>query len=336
MQKLTFLLVITLFSLNVFAQYPPAAGQIGSSAIYKDSSVFIDWAVMCNITRGYVDISDTTFEDSAYPGTNMASFGNAAGSFGIADNNTVSFGDGGSAVVSFNHPVSNGQGFDFAVFENSFDDMFLELAYVEVSSDGTHFVRFPSVSLTQTTTQIPGFGTLDATKIHNLAGKYKAYYGTPFDLSDLQDSAGVDLNHITHVKIIDVIGSINESFKNYDSQGHIINDPFPTPFWISGFDLDAVGVINNTANTGINANRKINESINIFPNPVVDVVTICINNSYLNNIQLIDFTGKIVKQYYFYKRINIDVKDLLTGIYFARITDGRGNIYTQKIIINQQ
>ena len=38
------------------------------------------------------------------------------------------------------------------VFENDFrymgDDYFCELGYVDVSSDGTNFARFPSVSLT--------------------------------------------------------------------------------------------------------------------------------------------------------------------------------------------
>jgi len=59
-------------------------------------------------------------------------------------------------------------GFDFAVFENSFNDSFLELAFVEVSSDGINFVRFPATSNTQTDVQITGFGTIDPTYINNL------------------------------------------------------------------------------------------------------------------------------------------------------------------------
>jgi hypothetical protein len=333
MKKFTLLLVFTLILSSVFAQYPPAAGQIGSTAIYKDSSVFIDWAVMCNITRGYVNISDTLFEDPAYPGTNKASFGDSSSVFGLADNNTISLGDGGKAVLSFNHPIVNGSGFDFAVFENSFDDMFLELAYVEVSSDGTHFVRFPSVSLMQTTTQIPGFGTLDATKIHNLAGKYKVFYGTPFDLSDLQDSTGINLNHITHIRIVDVIGSISENFINYDSQGHIVNDPFPTPFWTSGFDLDAVGVIHNTTNTGILDNISEKQIIQIYPNPSNKLININTLFSGKYQIQLMDMSAKVLKQLNFEDKISIEISDLQKGIYFIKGNDENGNTFSEKIII---
>lgn len=333
MKRFTSLLVFTLIFSSVFAQYPPAAGQIGSTAINKDSSIFIDWAVMCNITRGYVNISDTAFEDPAYPGTNKASFGDSSSVFGLADNNTISLGDGGSAVLSFNHPIVNGGGFDFAVFENSFDDMFLELAYVEASSDGTHFVRFPSVSLTQTTTQIPGFGTLEATKIHNLAGKYKVFYGTPFDLNDLQDSSGIDLNHITHIRIVDVIGSIGEYYQNYDSQGNVINDPFPTPFWTSGFDLDGVGVIHNTTNTGISDIISENKIIRIYPNPSNSFINLTALNSAKYQIQLLDLSAKLLKQLNFENQITIDIKDLDTGIYFIKGNDENGNMFSEKIII---
>ncbi|MFN5629401.1 MAG: hypothetical protein ACK48W_08950, partial [Bacteroidota bacterium] len=39
------------------AQFAPAAGEIGSTAIYKDSSVFINWAVSCSVQRGLMNIA---------------------------------------------------------------------------------------------------------------------------------------------------------------------------------------------------------------------------------------------------------------------------------------
>ena len=60
------------------------------------------------------------------------------------------------ATVTFASPIYNGEGPDFAVFENGFDIddeydptgvlHFLELAFVEVSSDGENFFRFPAVT----------------------------------------------------------------------------------------------------------------------------------------------------------------------------------------------
>ncbi|MCX6231927.1 MAG: T9SS type A sorting domain-containing protein [Bacteroidetes bacterium] len=315
MQKNLYILVFLLFTLQLWAQYPPAAGQIGSTAISKDTNIFIEWANSCSISRGYINISDSSFEDPDNPGTNRASYGNASDACGIADNNAVSLGDHGMAVLSFAHPIANGPGFDFVVFENSFDDNYLELAFVEVSSDGIHFVRFPSVSLTQTNTQIQSFGTLDATKLHNLAGKYRVLYGTPFDLSELQDSSAIDIMHITHIRIVDVIGSIAEAYSTHDSQGHIVNDPFPTPFWTSGFDLDAVGVINNSINTGIEVNNPSKTEITIFPNPAIDYITIQGLSSTVNYIQITDAYGKIVKQSNFSSSSKINLENISKGLY---------------------
>ena len=191
-------------------------------------------------------------------------YGNDQDAVGPATANTmdvVSLGDGGMATLTFDTPIANGDGYDFAVFENSFNDYFLELAVVEVSSDGEHFVRFPATSLTQTHTQITE--RVDPTFINNLAGKYRVGYGTPFDLEELRDSANVDINNITHVRVIDVVGSIDPQYGTYDAFGHLINDPFPTITHSAGFDLDGVAVMNTTL--GIN---KVQASVlNFYPNP---------------------------------------------------------------------
>src|SRR5690554_7902133 len=101
------------------------------------------------------------------------------------------------AISSFATTSSIASGLDFAVFENGFSQSFLELAPVEVSSDGINYVRFTSHSLTQTDTTIGVFGALDATHLYNLAGKYKGGFGTPFDLEELKDSANLNVNKIT-------------------------------------------------------------------------------------------------------------------------------------------
>ena len=86
----------------------------------------------------------------------------------------------------FDPPIENGDGFDFVVFENSFSDNFLELAWVEVSSNGIDFIRFENFSLTPS--QVSPFGFIDPTNINGLAGKYKQGFGTPFDLQSLKET----------------------------------------------------------------------------------------------------------------------------------------------------
>ena len=221
--------------------YAPPAGQPGSTAISNSSPSIVEWASgFQNLIRGPMDIAN--------PAGGLASFGTGNEALGVAYGNSlhvVSLGDAGQITLSFDRPIFDGPGADLAVFENSFSDSFLELAIVEVSTNGTDFLRFPAVSLTQTTTQVGGFGSLDATNLDNLAGKYRGGFGTPFDLHQLAGlSPSVDVNQIHFVRIIDVVGSINPSFGTQDSLGNMINDPYPTASASGGFDLDGVGVIN--------------------------------------------------------------------------------------------
>lgn len=238
MMRFSLFLSLVVSSNLLFAQFDPPAGQAGSHAIVYDSPLFMDWAVFASPQVSWANIMDTTL--------GKANTGNANAVLGPAlSNGVLSLGDGGSVILQFNSSIFNGDGYDFAVFENSFSDDFLELAFVEVSSDGVNFVRFPATSYTQTEIQVDTFGLLDATKINNLAGKYRAGFGTPFDLEELMGNPLLDVNRITHIKIIDVVGSIQPQYATYDQYGNIINDPFPTPFPQSGFDLDAVGVIHS-------------------------------------------------------------------------------------------
>ncbi|MEI6852539.1 MAG: T9SS type A sorting domain-containing protein [Bacteroidota bacterium] len=317
---ITFLLALMLPFL-VKGQFAPPAGQPGTTAIYKDSSVFVNWATHCEVNRGWQNIADTTLGRANVGDSSMAC--GQAGTNGV-----VSLGDGGSAVLTFAYPISNGPSWDFAVFENSFSDTFLELAFVEVSSDGINYFRFPSTSLTDTTVQVDAFGSLDATKINNLAGKYRALYGTPFDLEELSAILSLDINHITHIRIVDVVGSLNKQYASYDALGHPINDPWPTPYNSSGIDLDAVGVIHQDISS-LNENEGANQLI-VFPNPCTSQLNI--HSSFPLRTSLLDMNGRILKEIIIAnKNIVIRMEDLQPGLYLLRIVSERGTEY-HKII----
>ena len=310
MRKLAFL--FTILSLTLQAQsYPPAAGQMGSTAIPADSPLFAAWATGVTVTRGLIDISNPELQHN---GSNYASYGEPEDALGPSTNQVVSLGDAGVAILTFENPITNGPGYDFAVFENGFDDNFLELAFVEVSSNGLDYFRFPSHSQTQTNIQVEGFDPLDPTYINNLAGKYRAFFGTPFDLSELEDDPNLDKNKITHVKIIDVVGSIDPLYASYDSYGNIINDPFATPFYSSGFDLDAVGVINQQVLGKEEA--LISTDVTVYPNPFSNYVIIK-NLKPGSEIKMLDAYGRIVVQNFNVSNIHLlNVENLASGFYF--------------------
>jgi len=202
----------------------------------------------CEVQRGYRRID--------MPDSGQVTSGAPVYAVGYPDApQAVSLGDSGAAVLQFNAPFYDGEGYDFAVFENGFGsgaEAFLEFAFVEVSSDGEHFFRFPAISEIQTDDQTGAFETTDASYVHNLAGKYTVNYGTPFDLADIPDTSLLDKSRVTHIRIVDVVGSVDPSFASYDQDGNMINDPWRTSFPSGGFDLDAVGIIHSLIPLQIN------------------------------------------------------------------------------------
>ncbi len=308
--------------MDLNAQFPGPVGTPGSTAIHKDSSIFVAWATNCTVQRGYQDISN--------PSLGFASVGDSTMALGIAGSNgVVSLGDGGSAILTFENPIKNGPGWDFAVFENAFNDNFLELAFVEVSSDGMNYFRFPPTSNTQTTTQIGPFDNAgDATKINNLAGKYRTQYGTPFDLEELSGIVGLDVNNITHIKIIDVVGSINPLYATYDINNNPINDPFPTPFASGGFDLDAVGVIHQQTTSLNEMNHEI--SFTVYPNPISKNQRLNIKCSEKINKMIISNPIGEVKT--FVNENELQNWQFERGLYFLQIHTNKG-ISQTKIIV---
>lgn len=320
------ILIINLlsFSNSIVAQgpYAPAVGQTGTTAIHKDSSVFVAWATNATIERGWQNIADTSLGK-----TTAGTVTDVLGKSGIGG--VVSLGDGGNAILTFATSIKNGSGADFAIFENSFDGQFLELAFVEVSSDGINFFRFPAHSLTQDTTQLDNNANMNATYIHNLAGKYRAQYGTPFNLDDVDGTPGLDVNNITHVKIIDVVGSINPTYGTYDDENNIINDPFPTPFPTGGFDLDAVGIIHQQP-TNINENEPIVNQI--YPNPFSTNLTLELNINTDYSYAIVDMNGKtLFKETTSPNNNTINTTNLEKGIYFLKIIANK-QVSTHKII----
>jgi len=230
--------------------------------------VFIGWA---STVVDYSPSDETTFYGidgvgiSIYTGNGFADPNTALGEVTGDQMDVVALGDinwepgvtydindvPGNITLGFDNPITNGPGPDFSVFENGFGSsgtFIAELAFVEVSTNGQDFARFPT-EYTASAVAVGPYGSIDVTRVYNFAGKHVnnggrgASYGTPFNLSDLAAhqlvlGGVVDLNNINYIRIVDVPG------KGYfsDSFGKPIYDAWHT--WGSGgFDLEAVGVL---------------------------------------------------------------------------------------------
>lgn len=247
---------VELSAVMQLADYPfaPAAGEVGSTAVPMGDARIADWATAVESVVFGSDV-DTRWRDTdAVLGP---AEGNAVG--------VLALGRGGAITLRFGRPVVDGPGPDLAVFENGFSDDFLELAWVEVSTDGVHFVRFPNYSATAE--PVGGFGTMDARAVYGLAGKYRRGFGTPFDLGELAEAyaaveAGevvyaaafeeqlltnfpyLDLHDIRYVRLVDVVGdgTAASAAANPAGGAYPIYDPYPT-VGSAGFDVDAVAVL---------------------------------------------------------------------------------------------
>jgi hypothetical protein len=216
---------------NVRVAYPGPAGNADSTAISMGDPSIVVWASGTVLPITYGDEVDDKWR------TPEKSLGRAEGT----SYDVVCIGEGGEITVTFDAPIQDDAGYDFAVFENASSPGFLDLAFVEVSTDGNTFARFDTASRTQD--PAGPFDTIDTASLEGLAGKYIQGFGHPFDLHALTFSpevlsGAVDLLDVRFVKFIDVIGDGSMT----DSFGRPVYDPTPCT-GSAGFDLDAVGVL---------------------------------------------------------------------------------------------
>jgi hypothetical protein len=122
-------------------------------------------------------------------------------------------------------------------------------------------------------------------------------------------------------------------FRKYDVQNGVTVNPQPATFdasvqWDSlpantFFGLGGHECICNVGINEIESNLKINS----FPNPVSNSIQIVANEN-IKLVEFFDITGKSHKQLSFANitaSVTIDVQNLTNGIYFAKVTDTKGN-----------
>jgi hypothetical protein len=184
--------------------------------------------------------------DYANPGLGLATFGTPTDVLG-SNGTPVSLGDGGWITLSFPISIENGPDVDFVVFENAFSfggQVFAELAFVEVSTNGVDFARMPAIS--RIDRDLGAWDGITSDETYNLAGNFEG--GTGFDLADLAGdplvAAGlVILTDVRYLRIVDVIGD-RANAATLDALGNAVADPYPTAFATGGFDLTGVAIMN--------------------------------------------------------------------------------------------
>lgn len=190
--------------------------------------------------------------------------GPQGGGANVGSLHVTSLGVGGSLTLSFGTAIVDGPGADLLVFENGFYDLAFtgvhtEAAWVEVSTNGATFARFPAAYAGPAGPLDP-FGTVHKGSYAGLAGGRPVLAnvltnsvppldptragGTALDLAELAQhpavlSGAVDLSDVRFVRLVDVKDG------ELDAHGVPIHDNSGPG---GSADIDAVAVLNHPAN----------------------------------------------------------------------------------------
>jgi len=185
-----------------------------------------------------------------------------------------SIGLGGEIKLGFrNYVLTDGEGPDFTIFENAFNNpvtskVFAEPAKISVSKDGINFIEFPFDSLTMN-----GCAGISPTNGRSDPFDPEVSGGNCFDLKD------IGMDSVRFIKITDICQMV------LDNPGHPFYDPI-----ISGFDLDAVvswHLVEDSHTDIIDNQEKTNFNIDIRRG------ILFINSTFLHNatLRLFDIQG---------------------------------------------
>ena len=93
----------------------------------------------------------------------------------------------------------------------------------------------------------------------------------------------------------------------------IVNDPYPTPFSSSGFDLDAIGIIHSTL--ALNENSFIKSVV--YPNPSTGLFQI--DSEFIGLFLVTNIQGKIITEGALLNNLELDLSQFDNGLYYLNM-----------------
>lgn len=136
-------------------------------------------------------------------------------------------------------------------------------------------------------------------------------------------------SNATDFYTIQKVAAKNESYNEYS-----FTDLQPLNgknfYRLEAVDKDGKTTYSKTLQTTLNIKP---ETLNFYPNPTKNFINIQYHS--IQQISIIDFTGRILIQQNFNKTNNIklNVENLSKGIYLLKVVDVKGNVQTKKLIV---
>lgn len=95
------------------------------------------------------------------------------------------------------------------------------------------------------------------------------------------------------------------------------------------FDL-----VHDCTSTGMNKQEIFNSRFSVYPNPTKDIITVESNRSGIFDLEILDVTGNKIIVSKLNKMLVVQTSNLVEGIYFLRISNGR-EFWVRKVIKTQ-
>ncbi|MDK9700444.1 MAG: cell surface protein [bacterium] len=163
--------------------------------------------------------SGAGFGQSNYPGNVLGAPDTSASWYSPSNRETeiLAMGNGGELVLAFRDGgIENGEGVDFTIFENVFEnrishELYQECAFVSVSDNGNDWFTFPydTITFVGLAGRTPTNGNINPTMFPEAGG-------------DGFDLATVGLQHATFVKLTDCGSSIPDDGDSFDLDAIVV------------------------------------------------------------------------------------------------------------------
>lgn len=128
-----------------------------------------------------------------------------------------------------------------------------------------------------------------------------------------------------------------EDYQNYSPYIHTGNDligPSVNSFEMSErftqMNIACVATLAGLVTESVSENNV--DNVALYPNPAQNSITLTSDYNGLNEVQIINAVGQIVKEFSFESKTTVDIKDLNTGVYFVRISGN--DMISKKLVVN--
>jgi hypothetical protein len=96
-------------------------------------------------------------------------------------------------------------------------------------------------------------------------------------------------------------------------------------------NLQKAAAVQPVSKASVNENGR---NVSVSPNPVTSFIQLQVSNETISNVQLINQSGAVVKQWNNVSSKTLNVANIPAGVYILKITGNENRTYTQKIVKN--